>query len=138
MVIEAWHTNNNGLAVDLVNELTGDVIFPFSNGSIVRFYFNSDEIIEDEDTISDENNTDGNIYYSFFKLNEWKTIGVRIPSHSLSMFHMLKIIKNKYITYNGERSEIKDIIIDKQMQDFGVAMISVQLLLNEYSVTGNY
>ena len=137
MVLEAWHTNRKGEPTDLTNGINGEVVFPFSNGSILRWVFNSTEEIDEEDTLADEFNVEGEVYTSFFKLNEWKVVGFTIPKHALPMLYMLKVIRHKYLIIQNKRVAIKDVIINKEVDGRYSCAVSLQLLLSETSITGN-
>lgn len=138
MVIEAYHMSRAGQLKDLIDENTGNILFPFSKGLIAQFYINNDEYLTERDIEVEENNTEANKYISYLKLNKWTVIGFTIPEHSIDFLYMLKTVSNKYLIRNNKKERIYDMLITEDDKSEGIVSVTVQLLLNEYTVTGNY
>lgn len=138
MVIEAYHMSRSGQLKDLIDENTGEVIFPFSKGLILHLSVPNEEYLPERDVELEENNTESNKYVSFLKLNKWTVLGCVLPEHTIDLLYMLKVVSNKYIIRNNKREQIYDIIVTEDDKSDGVVSVTIQLLLKEYSITGNY
>lgn len=138
MVIEFYHIARNGTPKDLVNKNNDALVFPYASSCVSLIYLNTDEFIGERDTIADENNTEGNVYYSLFKLNDWVMISATLPEHTMKMLYMLKTISNKYIIRNNEKLRFYDIIVTENEKSDGAVGVTIQLLLEETTITGNY
>lgn len=138
MVIEAIHRDRAGNLQDLIDANTGNVVFPFSKGIIMQFYIDIDEKISQTDIEVEEINSDAIKSFSFFKLNDYYIINARVPENTLKMLYTLKTVSDKKIIIDNKEYPFTDIIITENNKSVGVVGITMQLLINEISITGNY
>lgn len=138
MLIEAYHTSRSGELRDLVNEIDGTIIFPFSKGLILKLYLNTDEFLNEINIEVEENNVDSEKYISYLKSNEWLVISGNIPQHFLSLLYLLKSVSEKHIVINNERIRFTDIMITENSKLKNVVNVTIQLLISENVITGNY
>ena len=138
MVIEAIHRDRAGNLQDLIDVNTGNVVFPFSKGIIMQFYIDIEEKISQTDIEVEEINSDAIKSFSFFKLNDYFIINARVPENTLKMLYTLKTVSDKKIIIDNKEYPFTDIIITENNKSVGVVGVTMQLLINEISITGNY
>lgn len=138
MVIESYHKARNGQLKDLVDKNTGEIIYPFSRGCVMRLFLNTDEFLNERETLADENNSEGEKYYSLYKLENYKIISAVVPDHVLDMLYTLKVVSDNYLIHNSEKIKFSDIIVTEDTKSDGATGITIQLLIKETTITGNY